>query len=56
MVDDSIVYVIDDDQAMVESLSWVIESVGLKVKTYTRAPAIIGLLIAGCAYARNEWS
>lgn len=37
MTAESIVYVIDDDQAMVESLSWVIESVGLKVKTYTRA-------------------
>ena len=34
---DQIVYVVDDDQAMVESLSWVIESVGLKVKTYVRA-------------------
>lgn len=34
---EQIVYVVDDDQAMVESLSWVIESVGLKVKTYTRA-------------------
>jgi len=32
-----IVYVVDDDQAMVESLSWIIESVGLKVKTYVRA-------------------
>lgn len=34
---DPIVYIIDDDQAMVESLSWVIESVGLRVKVYTRA-------------------
>src|SRR3989338_2466560 len=34
---DPIVYVVDDDQAMVESLSWIIESVGLKVKTYIRA-------------------
>lgn len=34
---DPIVYVVDDDEAMVESLSWIIESVGLKVKTYTRA-------------------
>jgi two-component system, LuxR family, response regulator FixJ len=34
---DPIVYVVDDDQAMVESLSWIIESVGLKAKTYTRA-------------------
>ncbi len=32
-----IVYVVDDDQAMVESLSWIIESVGLKVKTFVRA-------------------
>jgi len=32
-----IVYIIDDDQAMVESLSWIIESIGLKVKTYLRA-------------------
>lgn len=31
---DPIVYIIDDDQAMVESLSWIIESIGLKVKTY----------------------
>lgn len=32
-----IVYVVDDDQAMVESLSWMIESVGLKIQTYVRA-------------------
>src|SRR5665213_549062 len=32
-----IVYIIDDDQAMVESLSWIIESVGLRVKSYLRA-------------------
>lgn len=32
-----IVYVVDDDQAMVESLTWIIESIGLKVKTFTRA-------------------
>lgn len=37
MADESIVYVIDDDQAMAESLLWVIESVGFTVKTYTRA-------------------
>jgi FixJ family two-component response regulator len=34
---DPIVYVVDDDHAMVESLSWMIESVGLRVKTYTGA-------------------
>src|SRR5665213_1205199 len=32
-----IVYIIDDDQAMVESLTWVIESIGLRVKTFVRA-------------------
>lgn len=37
MLKDPIVYVVDDDQAMVESLTWVIESVGLKAKSYTRA-------------------
>jgi FixJ family two-component response regulator len=37
MAIEQIVYVVDDDQAMVESLSWVIESVGLKAKTFTRA-------------------
>jgi two-component system response regulator FixJ len=37
MSDTPIVYVVDDDHAMVESLSWVIESVGLQAKTYTRA-------------------
>ncbi len=34
---EAIVYVVDDDQAMVESLSWIIQSVGLKAKTFTRA-------------------
>jgi FixJ family two-component response regulator len=34
---DPIVYIIDDDQAMVESLSWIIESIGLRVKTFLRA-------------------
>lgn len=34
---DPIVYVVDDDQAMVESLLWIIESVGLKVKVYVGA-------------------
>jgi two-component system response regulator FixJ len=37
MSKEQIVYGVDDDQAMVESLSWVIESVGLKVRTFTRA-------------------
>src|SRR5579864_2427528 len=32
-----IVYIIDDDQAMVESLSWIIESIGLRFKSYVRA-------------------
>jgi len=35
LLTEPIVYVIDDDQAMVESLTWIIESVGLKAKSYT---------------------
>lgn len=34
---DPIVYIIDDDQAMVESSLWIIESIGLEVQTFTRA-------------------
>jgi len=34
---DPVVYLIDDDHAMVESLKWIVESIGLHVKTYTRA-------------------
>lgn len=34
---DPVVYVVDDDQAMAESLSWIIQSVGLKAKMYIRA-------------------
>ncbi len=37
MSNEPIVYIVDDDQAMVESLSWIIESVGLKAKAYIRA-------------------
>ncbi len=37
MMQDPVVYVVDDDQAMVESLTWMIESVGLKPKSYIRA-------------------
>lgn len=32
-----IVYIVDDDQAMVESLTWIIESVGFKSKAFVRA-------------------
>jgi len=34
---EAVVYVVDDDEAMVESLSWIIQSVGLKAKAFTRA-------------------
>lgn len=37
MSKEPVVYVVDDDQAMVESLTWMIESVGLKSKSFTRA-------------------
>ncbi len=35
------VYVIDDDQAVRESLQWLIESVGLNVQTYENANALL---------------
>lgn len=38
---DPIVYIIDDDQPMVESLSWIIESIGLKVKSHVSPQAFI---------------
>lgn len=37
MSKEPIVYIVDDDQAMVESLTWIIESIGLKSKAFTRA-------------------
>jgi len=37
MVNEAVVYAIDNDQAMLESLSWIIDSIGFKVKMYTRA-------------------
>ncbi|MFN3234062.1 MAG: response regulator transcription factor [Gammaproteobacteria bacterium] len=39
-----IVFVVDDDQAMTESLSWVIESIGLKTQTFTSAHAFLDTL------------
>ena len=47
MLMDPIVYVVDDDHAMVESLTWIIESVGLKVKTYTCAQDFLNEYKAG---------
>jgi len=37
MLSDPIVYIVDDDQAMVESLTWIIQSIGLKTIAYTNA-------------------
>ncbi len=34
---DALVYLVDDDSAMVESLSWMVESIGLRVKAYVSA-------------------
>lgn len=36
-----IVYVIDDDTAMVESLKWIIESIGLEAKSYSSAQEFV---------------
>lgn len=37
----AIVYAIDNDPAMLESLSWIIDSIGFKVKMYTRAQSFL---------------
>lgn len=39
--EDQIVYVVDDDQAMLESLSWLIESEGLKVRAFSDAQTFL---------------
>lgn len=49
MNDGSWVYVVDDDQAMRESLQWLIESVGMQVRTFASADAFLQ------AY-RPDWS
>ncbi len=36
-----LVFIIDDDPAMTESLSWIIKSIGLNVKTYARAQVFL---------------
>lgn len=41
MSNDATVFIVDDDQAMAESLSWMIESVGFKTKTFTNAQSFI---------------
>jgi FixJ family two-component response regulator len=49
MNDDTQVYVVDDDEAMRESLQWLIESVGMRVRTFASADAFLK------AY-RADWS
>lgn len=41
MHQDNTVFVVDDDQAMRNSLKWLIESIGMKVETYASADAFI---------------
>jgi two-component system response regulator FixJ len=38
---DQIVYVVDDDEAMCESLEWLLKSQGLRIQTYTSAEAFL---------------
>ena len=35
------VFIVDDDPAMLDSLRWLVESVGLTVETFTAAPAFL---------------
>ena len=36
MPDEALVYVVDDDQGMLESTVWLLESVGLKARPFTQ--------------------
>lgn len=53
MPDDSVVFIIDDDAAIRDSLSWLVESVGLRVKTFANAgeflaayePSLLGCIV-----------
>lgn len=40
-MNDTNVYVVDDDEAVRESLRWLIESVGIKVKTFANGQALL---------------
>lgn len=53
MPDDSVVFIIDDDAAIRDSLSWLVESVGLRVKTFANGdefleaydPSLLGCIV-----------
>lgn len=53
MPDDSVVFIIDDDAAIRDSLSWLVESVGLRVKTFANGdefleaydPSLVGCIV-----------
>ena len=46
---DPIVYVVDDDQAMRTSLTWLIESTGMQVRTFESADAFLAAHFPGMA-------
>ena len=53
MPDDSVVFIIDDDAGIRDSLSWLVESVGLRVKTFANGdefleaydPSLVGCIV-----------
>ncbi len=49
MIQDVTVFVVDDDQAIRNSLKWLIESVGMKVQTFTSADDFLGSYYPGRA-------
>jgi len=49
MTNEPTVFVVDDDQAMRSSLKWLIESVGMKVRTYGSADEFLGSYYPGRA-------
>lgn len=54
MPDEALVYVVDDDQGMLESTVWLLESVGLKARPFTQGltssmPARAAAMPASCS-------
>lgn len=49
MTSEATVFVVDDDEAMRDSLKWLIESVGMKVRTYGSADEFLGSCYPGRA-------
>ncbi len=54
---ESVIYIVDDDNAVLEALSSLVRSIGLRVKCFSSATAFlndVGQLACGWAAAKTE--